>query len=195
MARRQRRALHIEPAIVSAFSRYRERGRDRAQSEFRSREHPNRSPQPRTFLTCTVTDPSPVPTPVGPAADEQDPSHERNRRYGIREGAFQAVAQGGGENYLSAFALFLHATPVQIGILSSLPQLIGTWAQLVSVKALNHVAHRKPLILLGAAGQAALWLPILILPLLSPWAAPWLLIAVATVQVRWGTSPFPPGTA
>ncbi|MEW6246617.1 MAG: MFS transporter [Nitrospirota bacterium] len=140
-----------------------------------------------------MTDPSTVPTPVRPAAklagaaaDEQEPSDERNRRYGIREGAFQAVAQGGGENYLSAFALFLHATPVQIGILSSLPQLIGTWAQLVSVKALNHVAHRKPLILLGAAGQAALWLPILILPLLFPWAAPWLLIAVATIQVAMG---------
>lgn len=140
-----------------------------------------------------MTDPSTVPTPVrtaarlaGAAADEREPSHERNRRYGIREGAFQAVAQGGGENYLSAFALFLHATPVQIGILSSLPQLIGTWAQLVSVKALNRVSHRKPLILLGTAGQAALWIPILILPLLFSWAAPWLLIIVATLQVAMG---------
>ncbi|HXF91243.1 MAG TPA: MFS transporter [Nitrospiraceae bacterium] len=117
--------------------------------------------------------------------DKPASSHERNRRYGIHEGAFQAVAQGSGENYLSAFALFLHATPLQIGILSSLPQLIGTLAQLLSVKALSRVP-RKPLILLGAAGQAALWLPIFSLPLLFPRAAPWLLIALATIHVAMG---------
>lgn len=57
---------------------------------------------------------------------------ERSRRYGIREGAFQAIMLGGGENYLSAFALLLHASAFQIGLLSALPQLLGTWAQLPS---------------------------------------------------------------
>jgi hypothetical protein len=32
--------------------------------------------------------------------------HESGRRFGIRDGLFQAVAQGGGEQYLSAFACF-----------------------------------------------------------------------------------------
>ncbi len=44
---------------------------------------------------------------------------------------------GGGENYLSAFALLLHASAFQIGLLSAPPQLIGTVAQLLSVKALS----------------------------------------------------------
>src|SRR5881396_2929194 len=92
----------------------------------------------------------------------------RSRRYGIRDGAFQAVMQGSGENYLSAFALLLHASALQIGILSALPQLVGTWAQLLSVKALNRFQHRKTLILTGAAGQAASWLPLLPLPILFP---------------------------
>src|SRR2546428_9829637 len=80
---------------------------------------------------------------------------ERSRRNGIREGAFQAIMVGGGENYLSAFALLLHASAFQIGLLSALPQLVGTWAQLFSVKVLNRFHHRKALILVGAAGQAA----------------------------------------
>ncbi|MEK6587152.1 MAG: hypothetical protein AABZ24_12435, partial [Nitrospirota bacterium] len=66
--------------------------------------------------------------------------HESGRRFGIRDGLFQAIAQGGGEQYLSAFALLLHATPFQLSILSAIPQLLGTWAQLVSVK----VAHWFP---------------------------------------------------
>ncbi len=113
-------------------------------------------------------------------ADEpptQDSPGERSRRYGIRDGAFQAVMQGGGEQYLSAFALLLHATPLQIGLLSALPQLVGTWSQLLSVKALNRFHHRKAVMLAGATGQAFFWLPLLVLPLLSPTYGPWILIA------------------
>ena len=66
-----------------------------------------------------------------------DDHGKRSRRYGIREGTFQAIMQGGGENYLSAFALLLHASPFQIGLLSALPQLVGTWAQLFSLKILQ----------------------------------------------------------
>lgn len=111
---------------------------------------------------------------------------ERSRRYGIREGAFQAVMQGGGENYLSAFALLLHASAWQIGLLSALPQVVGTWAQILSVKALPYVRRRKPVILAGATGQAALWIPLVALPLLFPEQGAWLLIACAVVYFGMG---------
>jgi len=111
---------------------------------------------------------------------------ERSRHYGIREGAFQAIMVGGGENYLSAFALLLHASAFQIGLLSALPQLVGTWAQLFSVKVLNRFHHRKALILVGAAGQAVVWLPLLALPLVFREDAPWLLIACAVAYVAMG---------
>jgi len=111
---------------------------------------------------------------------------EQSRRYGIREGAFQAIMLGGGENYLSAFALLLHASAFQVGLLSALPQLIGTWAQLFSVKALRWVRHRKSIILTGVAGQAFVWLPLLALPLIFPDQGPWLLIACAVAYVAMG---------
>jgi MFS family permease len=111
---------------------------------------------------------------------------ELSRRYGIRDGAFQAVMQGGGENYLSAFALLLHASVFQIGLLSALPQLCGTLAQLFSVKILHRFRHRKSLIMAGAIGQTILWLPVLGLPLLFPDQGSWLLIVCTVLYVAMG---------
>ena len=120
---------------------------------------------------------------------------ERSRRYGIRDGAFQAVMQGVGENYLSAFALILHATAVQIGLLSALPQLVGTFAQLLSVKVMNRFRHRKTLILIGALGQTILWVPLLALPLLFPEHGAWLLIACTVLYVSMGHFSVPAWTS
>ena len=107
----------------------------------------------------------------------QHESSEPSRRYGLRDGACQAITQGSGEQYLSAFALLLHASPFQLSLLSALPQLIGTVAQVASVKLLRWFPDRKALILAGTVGQAFAWIPILLLPLLFPDTGPWLVIA------------------
>ncbi len=101
---------------------------------------------------------------------------ERARHYGLRDGACQAITQGSGEQYLSAFALLLHASPFQLSLLSALPQLIGTGAQIASVKLLRWFPDRKALIRTGTIGQALAWIPILALPLLIPGWGPWLVI-------------------
>ena len=101
---------------------------------------------------------------------------EPGRRFGIRDGLFQAVTQGGGEQYLSAFALLIHATPLHLSILSAMPQLLGAWAQLVSVKMSHWFPTRKAQIFWGMIGQSLSWIPILALPLLWPEFGPWLLI-------------------
>jgi len=113
---------------------------------------------------------------VNPQECAQQDLREPSRRYGLRDGACQAITQGSGEQYLSAFALLLGASPFQLSVLSALPQLIGTGAQLASVKLLRWFPDRKTLIRAGTAGQALSWLPILVLPLLFPSSGPWLLI-------------------
>jgi len=102
---------------------------------------------------------------------------EPGRRFGMRDGLFQAVTQGGGEQYLSAFALLVQATPWHLSILSAMPQLLGVWAQLVSVKVSHWFSSRRSQIFWGIIGQSAAWIPILALPLLWPELGPWLLIA------------------
>jgi len=116
-----------------------------------------------------------------PASSRPPSAGEQGLRYGLRDGACQAVTQGSGEQYLSAFALLLHASPFQLSALSALPQLIGTGAQLASVKLLQWFPNRKALISAGTVGQALAWIPILLLPLLFPQWGPWLIVGSAAV--------------
>ncbi len=127
--------------------------------------------------------PAPLRSAVDPP-EGQPPSsnpHESGRRFGIRDGMFHAIAQGAGEHYLSAFALLLHATPFQLSVLSAIPQLLGTWAQLVSVKVSHWFPNRASQVYWGIIGQSLSWVPILALPLLWPDRGPWLLIAAVAV--------------
>jgi len=130
-----------------------------------------------------------------PSGDHGQPS-DRNpkaesRRYGLRDAAYQAASQGGGENYFSALALFLHASPFHIGILSALPQLVGVVAQLLSVKLLHYLRMPAQLLIGGGWAQALCWLPILSLPLLMPEHGPWLLIACAILYFACGHATAP----
>jgi MFS family permease len=114
-----------------------------------------------------------------PNSSQPQRDGEQGLRYGLRDGACQAVTQGSGEQYLSAFALLLHASPFQLSVLSALPQLVGTVAQLFSVKVLQRCPNRKALISAGTLGQALTWIPIVLLPLLFPQWGPWLIVGGA----------------
>lgn len=104
----------------------------------------------------------------------------------VKEGACSAMMQGSGESYLSAFALHLHATPFQIGLLAALPPIIGTCSQLLSVNVLDRIHVRKPLIVGGAAAQALAWLPVFLLPVLFPASGAWLLLAGVILYFAMG---------
>jgi hypothetical protein len=109
-----------------------------------------------------------------------------NERCGIREGAYTAIMQGVGENYFTAFALLLRASAAQAGLLTALPAFIGTFAQLASVFWLRWYDQRQQVVVVTAAVQAFLWLPLLALPLLFPAHGVMLLIACAVPFVVAG---------
>lgn len=133
---------------------------------------------------------SKIMTPV-PLHHGSEESRQKSLASQVREGASTAVMQGSGETYLSAFALLLQATPFQIGLLAAVPPLLGTAAQLLSVKVLDRVTARKPLIVFGAAGQSLAWLPLFFLPMLFPSYGAWLLLAGAAVYVAMGNLAVP----
>src|SRR3954454_24616162 len=95
----------------------------------------------------------------------KDPSVDRALRHSVRDGMGFSVQVGAGETYFSAFALFLNATAAQVALLSTLPPLLGSLAQIFSAWLGTYVGRRR-LVLLGCALQALLWLPILLVPLL-----------------------------
>ncbi|MCE3222520.1 MAG: putative Transporter of family, contains Lipocalin domain [Nitrospira sp.] len=147
----------------------------------------------QNFMSQLPVDPQ-LTTSEPPRDPETSDDHETraiSRQYGVRDATFQAAAQGGGENYFSAFAVLLHASPFHIGILSALPQLVGMVAQLSSVKLLQYFRMPGRLILAGGWGQALCWLPLLILPLLLPEHGPWLLIGCAMLYFAFGQATTP----
>ncbi|HQU16485.1 MAG: hypothetical protein B7Z66_05125 [Chromatiales bacterium 21-64-14] len=93
---------------------------------------------------------------------------------------------GGGETYLSAFALLLKASTEQIALLAALPPLLGSFAQLLSAWLGRRIPRRKTLILAGAGLQALTWLPLALLPLLFRNHAVMILIGCVTVYYMCG---------
>ena len=106
----------------------------------------------------------------------KDPVVDKALRHSVRDGMAYSVQVGAGETYFSAFALFLRATAPQVALVSTLPLLLASFAQIFSAWIGNYVGRRR-LVILGCALQALLWLPILLVPVLfSGYAIPALLV-------------------
>lgn len=106
--------------------------------------------------------------------------------YAIKDGVFYSIMAGMGESYISPFAIFLRVTNYQIGLLASIPPLLGAFVQLISVGILNQIKDRRAVILTGVTGQALAWIPVLLLPLLFKSYAAYLLILVVTAYFSFG---------
>ena len=83
----------------------------------------------------------------------------------IKEGSANAIAEGSGLNYITPYALALGANNAVIGILSSVPSLIGSFSQLFSFNLLKRVSRKKAVVW-GVTLQALMWLPLLSLGLI-----------------------------
>ncbi|MCX8179241.1 MAG: MFS transporter [Candidatus Aenigmarchaeota archaeon] len=73
---------------------------------------------------------------------------KRNIENTITEGNINAIKVGVGESYFDAFAIkVINATPFQLGLLSSIPMLLGYISNIFSHKAVEKLKSRKSLIL------------------------------------------------
>lgn len=103
---------------------------------------------------------------------------KRSLRASILDGAFWAAMVGFGESFFSAFAVFLKATAFELGVLGSLPQLLGAAVQLWTTRLIIFFGNRKRLVLAGAVLQALTLIPIALLFLLPRFNVPLLIIVV-----------------
>lgn len=86
---------------------------------------------------------------------------KKSLSYSITEGSFWSIMAGFGESFFGAFAVFLKATNVQIGLLGSLPQFLGALSQLFTLKLLGFFKSRKKFVVANVALQALMHLPIM----------------------------------
>lgn len=82
------------------------------------------------------------------------------RSLSVKEGATYSVMDGFGLRAITPFALQIGASNAQIGLLTSIPAIIGNVSQLWTAKAMER-ASRKRLVAWGVFLQALMWLPIL----------------------------------
>ncbi len=82
----------------------------------------------------------------------------------VVEGTLDAVKIGFGETYLSAFGIFLGGTAFQVGVLSTLPSLVGAVFQPLGMKLAERVVSRRDFIARLIQAQGLVWVPIACLP-------------------------------
>ncbi len=102
---------------------------------------------------------------------------EHSLHRAVRESTASAIMGGAGENYISAYALFLKASTGQIAFLAAVPALLGSFAQLISAWIGHCTGRRKTIILIGVILQGLMWLPMIWLPYFFPSHAVAILIA------------------
>lgn len=96
---------------------------------------------------------------------------EKNLRISLWEGVVAAINTGCGETYVPPFAIALGATNIQVGLLTSLPNLLAALVQLKTPGAVGLPGSRKKLINTFVFVQALTWIPILAIPFVA-WLHP-----------------------
>jgi len=94
---------------------------------------------------------------------EIDPS----LRASHHDGASHAVMMGCGETYFGPFGIFLRATTLQVGLLATLPPLVGALMQWAGALRMDRVQSRRRAIVTGASIQALTFLPMALLPFVA----------------------------
>ncbi len=100
-----------------------------------------------------------------------------------KNGMAHAAMLGFGETYLNPFAVFLNGTGFQIGLLASLPLLVGSIFQTLGVWLTEKFSSRLKIILYITFFQSIVWLPIAFVPYISnnSQTQVWILITLAII--------------
>ena len=85
---------------------------------------------------------------------------KKSLKYSILDGGFATAMVGFGENFFSAFAVFLKASNFQISMVGSLPRAMGSFMQLFSHRLLGVFKTRKRFLCCFVLLQALMYLPI-----------------------------------
>ena len=92
--------------------------------------------------------------------ETHDDKIKKSLKYSIIDGTFAASMIGFGESFFAAFAVFLKANNIQLGLLSSLPLTIGSLSQLLSNKLIKLFNSRKKFVYIMALFQGLMYIPI-----------------------------------
>jgi len=93
---------------------------------------------------------------------------KKSLRYSVLDGSAYAAMLGLTQNYVTPFALAMKATTTEIGLLTSIPNLLMAFAQLLAPQLTRRAGSRKGFILPVVFGHAIMFIPMLLIPFLFP---------------------------
>ncbi|MEK6918157.1 MAG: hypothetical protein AABW51_04375 [Nanoarchaeota archaeon] len=85
---------------------------------------------------------------------------EKTKKISVREGSAYSMMEGFGARYTTPFALAIGANNTQIGLLSSIPSLLGSFSQLYTLHEMDKWS-RKRIVFIGVFLQALMWLALI----------------------------------
>jgi MFS family permease len=84
----------------------------------------------------------------------------KSLRYSVIDGGFSAAMIGFGESFFVAYGLLMKASALQVGLLSSLPQALGSLLQFFSNRLIRAFGSRKRIVVAAALAQGVMYVPI-----------------------------------
>jgi MFS family permease len=111
---------------------------------------------------------------------------KRSLKLSVLDGSAYAAMLGLTYNYTTPFALALKATTAQVGLLTSLPNLIMAISQLAAPNLAEKAGSRKGLILPVVFLHALMFVPILLIPYIFHSSQVWWCIVFVTLNTVMG---------
>lgn len=93
---------------------------------------------------------------------------KKSLKYSIYDGAAFALMDGIATPFLTPFAIALNASVSMIAALTYVPQLLGAFIQLFATKVVEVLKDRRKILAVSSFIHAILWLPLLLIPYLTP---------------------------
>ena len=109
----------------------------------------------------------------------------KSLKYSLYDGAAFAVMDGMTSSFLTPFAVALNASVNLIAALTYVPQLIGAFVQLFAAKIVEIAKDRKKILVAGAFLHALLWIPLLLIPYITPNQKYLLIVYVSLQNLVW----------
>lgn len=112
---------------------------------------------------------------------------EKSLDLSIKDGVAFAATTGFGDNYINPFAVALGASNFQIGLLSSIPQLLPALMQLKVADMTERLGSRKKIIVRSVFLHAFMLLPIALVPYVSKSIQIGMLIGLCTLYMLFAS--------
>jgi len=99
------------------------------------------------------------------ALEEIEQKKQESRKNSLKDAACVSGTVGFGDSYISAYGIALGASANEVGLLTSLPNLVGPLSQTLTSKVMSKIS-RKKIFSVSILLQSLIWLPIISLSFL-----------------------------